>query len=265
MTEDQKFKKYLNIYKKNHRSKVFVLLSEIYRKRGEKKKALQLCQKGLEFHPQLSAGHIAQALVLLDMNKLERASQALETATSFSPENILAYKLLGQCYLQLKKPLKTLSAYKMLLFLDPDNKTAQNIVKKLEPATASQYDETGFSFKSLKEVAKHIERHKAEQEDSQSLPPLYPIAPKKDKQFEARLSIMEALIYRKDWTKASQFLLEMKNLYPKQIGTLKKWEKLLPLPINNPSAHSLKSLRQKKIQKLSHWLSLIEDRPVHKL
>ena len=295
MTENQKFKKYLSIYKKNPKSKVFVLLSELYRKKGEQKKALHLCQKGLEFHPQLSAGYIAQALVLLDMDKQERASQALEKATQISPENILAYKLLGQCYLKLNKPLKTLSAYKMLLFLDPNNKIAQNIVKKLEPITASQYDETGFSFKSLKEMAKHIEQHKTEQKGKKRFPSLYPIMPKEDKQFQARLAIIEALIYRKDFNKASQFILEMKNIYPKQAKALKKWERLLPPnPLmeatdnldeeqeefsnqNSPKTASqnqsllykthqsslntssnLNHTRQKKIQKLNHLLSRVE-------
>ena len=287
MTENQKLKKYLHIYRKNPRSKVFVLLSEIYRKRGDKAKALELCQKGLEFHPQLSTGHIAQALVLLDMGKLERASQALETATQISPENILAYKLLGQCYLKLKKPFKTLSAYKMLLFLDPHNKTAQNIVKKLEPTTASQYDQTGFSFKSIEEVATHIKQHGSEQKKKNIFPAIYPMSPKTDKQFQARLALIEALIYRKDFKKASQFILEMKTLYPKQAKVLKKWDSFLPsnalesalpqtLTAKNPPSpsskktigkakpqshnHHLNSLRQKKIQKLSHWLSLVENR-----
>ena len=298
MTELQKMKKYLGIYKKNPKSKVFVPLSELYRKRGDVDKALKLCQKGLEFHPQLSAGYIAQALVLLDMNKLERASHVLEKTTQISPENILAYKLLGQCYLKLKNPLKTLSAYKMLLFLDPNNKTAQKIVKKLEPATAAQYDETGFCFKNLKDIAQHLEQNQVEQIES-----LSPLNHKADKQFQARLSVISALIYRNNFKKAEQFLMEMKILYPKQAQALKKWERLLPVnsltnfphttgtksalqgakpltvflnkqveeeqlkPLQEPAPGSNqmsvakqrpKKLRQKKIQNFKHKLSLLE-------
>ena len=275
MTENQKLKKYLSIYKKNPQSKVFVLLSEIYRNKGDKEEALRLCQKGVEFHPKLSAGHIAKALVLLDMGKWERASNALEKAIKFSPENILAYKLLGQCYLKLKQPLKTLSTYKMLLFLDPKNKKAQNVVKKLEPITATQYDETGFAFKSLKEIAQHLKQQKAENK-AKNLLSLYPLQPKEDKQFKARLSVIEALIYKKDFKKAKQFISEMKNLYPKHTKVLKKWERLLPpsplidthsnletksktpLLFNTDFTHSKSQLRQKKIQKLNHWLSRLE-------
>lgn len=243
MTENQKLKKYLSIYKKNPRSKVFVFLSELYRNKGEIEKALRLCQKGVGFHPNLSAGYIAQALVLFDMSKWEEASQVLEKAIKISPENILAHKYLGQCYIKLKQPLKTLSTYKMLLFLDSKNKVAQNVIKKLEPLIASQYDETGFTFKSPKEIAKHLKQQATENKPKKILP-LYPLQPKEDKQFKARLSIIETLIYKKEFKKAGSFILEMKNLYPNQAQILKKY--------------SNKYFRQKKIQKLTHLLSHIE-------
>ncbi len=261
--EKQQFQKYLRIYKKNPRSQVFVLLADLYRKRGEREKALSLCQKGLEIHPQLSSGYIAQALILLDMDKNKRASEALEKATQLSPENILAHKLLGQTYLRLKNPLKTLSAYKMLLFLDPTNKTAQKMVQKLELITASQYDSTGFAFKSLKEVARHIHQHKETKTAS-----LYPLEPEKSPEFSSRIAIIKALIYRKDFEKARHFIMEMKNLYPKQgKRELQKLEKLLPASAlsegtakeqkkSSQTGHRKK--RQKKIQKLKHWLSTLE-------
>ena len=266
--EKQQFQKYLHIYKKNPRSQVFALLAELYRKRGEKEKALKLCQKGIEIHPQLSSGYIAQALILLDMKKNERAVQALEKATQLSPENILAHKLLGQAYLRLKKPLKTLSAYKMLLFLDPTNKTAQKMVQKLELITASQYDPTGFAFKSLKEVARHIHQHK---EAKPIFPSLYPAKPEKSPEFLSRLAIIKAMIYRQDFEKARLFIMEMKNLYPRQgKQELQNLEKLLPASplkkeqntssqsVNRENPHK-RQKRQQKIQKLKHWLSVLEN------
>ena len=222
-------KKYLAIYKKNPKSRVFAILADLYRKKGEIDKALFLCKKGIKAHPQFASGHIALALILLDMNKLEMAAEALEKATDYSPENIFAYKQLGQIYLQLKEPKKTLETYKMVLFLDPENKKAANIVKKLEPITASSYDKTGFAFKSLREVSQHIIST-----PPSPLPSLHPIpkadAQKERTQFEARIAIIEALIYRKELNKAQQFLLEMKNIYTnhQQKNVIQKLENKIP-------------------------------------
>ena len=148
--------RYKKIYKKNPRSKVFALLADLYRKQGDREKALALCKKGVRAHPQFSLGHIALALIFLDMNKLEMAVSCLEKAVDLSPENIFAYKVLGQIWLKLKNPEKTLQAYKMVLFLDPENKKVAHIIKKLESMTAVQYDKTGFAFNTLEEVARYI-------------------------------------------------------------------------------------------------------------
>lgn len=209
-------KKYLTIYKKNPKSKVFALLADLYRKQGEVDKAFHLCKTGIKEHPQFALGHIALALILLDMNKLEMAAEALEKAIDFSPENIFAYKLLGQTWLKIKNPKKTLQAYKMVLFLDPGNKSAKNIIKKLEPITATQYDETGFAFKTLEEVTQYtaIQSSNVKNEEPPILHPIPTVHSQKDmEQFKARSAMIEALIYRKEFTKASQFLQEMKNIY----------------------------------------------------
>lgn len=205
------------IYRKNPKSKVFVFLTDLYRKQGALDKALDLCRRGIKEHPQFASGHIALALLFLDMNKLELAVESLEKAVDLSPENLFAYKMLGQVCLRLKKPEKTLQAYKMVLFLDPKNEKANNIVKKLEPMTAAQYDKTGFAFKHLEEVAQHISVSSPDIKE-EGPPILHPIpkeivSGRKREQFEAQMATIEALIYRKEFAKARQFLQEMRNIY----------------------------------------------------
>ena len=199
-------------------------MADLYRKQGERDKALALCQKGLRARPESAKGHIALARVLLDMNKWEPAVSALEKATDLSPENIFAYELLGQAWLQLKNPEKTLQAYKMVLFLDPENKPAKNIITKLEPVTAVHYDKTGFAFKSLNEVARHIAPPFSSHPDDP--PVLHPAnrvpALKEKEQFLTRSAMIEALIYRGELKKSARFLREMKNIY-----THSKWEPAL--------------------------------------
>ena len=230
------------IYKRNSRSKVFALLADLYRKQGDLDKALDLCRRGIKEHPQFTSGHIASALIFLDMNKLEMAVESLEKATDLSSENIFAYKMLGQTWLKLKNPEKTLQAYKMVLFLDPTNKKAESIIKKLESMTAVQYDKTGFAFKNLEEVAQYIAVPSTDkrEEDLPTLHPIPKVHSKKEKgQFEARSSMIEALIYRKEFSKARQFLQEMKNIYAhrKEWDThIKSLERKLPLVDKKPQS-----------------------------
>lgn len=237
-------KKYLSIYKKNPHSKVFALLADLYRKQGAIDKAFRLCKAGLKQHPQFALGHIALALILLDINKLKLAVESLEKAIDLAPENIFAYKLLGQTWLKLKDPEKTLQAYKMVLFLEPGNKNAENIIKKLEPVTASQYDKTGFAFKTLKELTQYTSTKSSETEDIEPpiLHPIPKIHPQKETdQFEARISMIEALIYRKESSKARQFLQEMKNTYShhKQfINQIQALENKLPIPTEEEPQNS---------------------------
>ena len=215
-TDPSLMKKYLTIYKKNPRSKVFALLADLYRKQGIVDKAFNICKAGLKEHPQFALGHVALALILLDINKLELAAESLEKAIDLAPENIFAHKLLGQTWLKLKNPEKTLQAYKMVLFLEPGNKNAENIINKLELTTATHYDKTGFSFKTLEEVTQYTAVKSSDTEDKEP-PILHPIPKvhphKETEQFAARKSMIEALIYKKEFTKARQFLHEMKNIY----------------------------------------------------
>ena len=189
--------KYLEIYNKNPHSEAFVLLADLYRKNGEIDKAFSFCRRGLKRLPQSAKGHIALALILLDMDKPEGAIEALEKALEYSPENILAYKLLGQTWLRLKNAKKTLSAYKMVLLLDPQNQKAQKIVEKLASAmTTTPQDTTGFSFKSLKDTASHIPGSSAESQGEQDDPIIHPLpkvqSQKEEGQLSDRLNVIEA-------------------------------------------------------------------------
>ena len=253
-------KKYLSIYKNNPQSRVFARLAHIYRKEGQLEKALALCKKGVSEQAHFAEGHIALALVLMDINKLEKSLSSIKAAIKLEPKNIFAYQILGQIYLALKNPEQTIRAYKMVLLLDPENKTAQNLLKKLEPVTAIQYDKTGFAFKSLKQVAQHITDQvdlgdKASTLFSNKESQLE--SPKQIEQFEIRYSILSALIYRKEFLKARKFLKEITNLYGDHKYTKDRLQAL------EQKLFSLKSeeqayRKQKTIQQLRGILQKIE-------
>ncbi len=266
-------KRYSAIYRKNPGSKVFALLADLYRKRGDMEKALVLCRKGLRKHPEFALGHIALGLVFFDMEKWEMAVSSLEKAVDLSPENIFAYKMLGRAWLKLKNPEKTLQAYKMVLFLDPGNEKVESLIKKLEPMTAVQYDKTGFAFKTLKEVARCITPSPSNDPNKPFLHPIQKPGSRQEKErFSARSSMVSALIYRKEFEKAGRFLMEMKNIYAQDktcMDQIKQLENKLPgeerdetelfvSPFSS-SVNKKSQERQKKIQRLKHILTRVEQ------
>ena len=266
-TYTQLLTKYQRIYRKEPGSRVFVLLADLYRQNEELEKALAICHRGVQQHPHFAIGHLTLALILLDMNQLSAAAKSLETAASLSPESLLVHRLLGQVWMQLKNPVKTLNAYKMVLFLDPKNKKAMNAVKKLEPITADQYDHAGFDFKDIDEVGESASKNLSIRSGQKSNFPEadYPDLSSKNKneikQFAVRMSMVTALVYRKNMDKARQFLQGINRTYGRKKNFKKYIEQLeekLPFSI---SVKSKLNDKDRKIRKLRHFLRKIEQYP----
>ncbi len=224
------FKRYVNLYREYPKSRIFAPLAHIYRRMGEWDRAFKLCEEGLKEHPDFASGHIVLALLYLDRGQTEKALASLQKATRLSPENILAHKFLARCHLKLKNLSRALNAYKRVLFLDPENSQAAQIVKKLEPLTIKDYEESGFAFKSLTEMALSLPR----EEGAKPAPPvLHPLHRVKSasyvKKWQTRLSVAQALIYRSRFEQARDFLHEMKQAYTHhkeeqaQIQNMEQW------------------------------------------
>ncbi len=136
-------------YAKNPKSKVFAPLSEGYRRMGLLKEALEVAQNGVAQHPQFASGRVAYARILIEFQKKEEAVVQLRKAVELSPDNWLAHSLLGDLYLQLRKPKEALKSFKMVLFLHPQDEKAKKAVQKWEFLTADEYDDELFEMKPL--------------------------------------------------------------------------------------------------------------------
>ena len=146
--------RYQRMYERDPKSKVFAPLAEAYRKSGMIKEALEVAEKGIQFHPDFSGGHVALGKIYFDLSRFKDAEKSLARAVQLSPENILAHQLLADTLLRLKKSKEALKVYKMLLFLSPEHQRAQIAVRKLESLTADEFDEDVFAMKPLKETIK---------------------------------------------------------------------------------------------------------------
>lgn len=128
----KQIEEYQLILLKNPRSPVFAALSEAYRKMGLLEEALEVTSKGIKHNPEFTSGLVAHAKVLYQAKEFHQAEEVLVKAHALKPENILAMRLLGSCYLKMRKPHKALKTFKKLLVADPQDETALSSVKKWE-------------------------------------------------------------------------------------------------------------------------------------
>src|SRR3989442_143106 len=113
--------RYQLLYEKDPNSKVFAPLAEAYRRMGLIDEAIDLAQKGVQKHPHFASGRVALGKCLAQKGEYKKAVEQLRAAVEVSPENLLAHQILAECLSKLNKPIEALNAYKMALFLNPND------------------------------------------------------------------------------------------------------------------------------------------------
>lgn len=254
--------KYQIMLQRDPKSQVFAPLAEAYRKMGLIEEALQICVRGTKFNPQFAGGHIAYAKILIARGEHEQAENELAMASQLSPENIMAYQLMGECQMSLKNPKEALKAFKMVLFLSPNHEKAQKYVKALEALSAEDFDDEMFAMLPLNAAGDAMEIKIAE--------PLTPEQPsaKNMRSLERYLSLIDAFMVRNDLDKVEASLKEAESLFG-PISELEKRRKILqkriyPDPIEAKATAQPPSrdqeVREDQIEMLQKLLERVRDR-----
>lgn len=178
-------------YDRNPSSRVFAPLCEAYRRMGLISEALEIASRGVRLHPDFAAGRIAFARILIEKKAHLDAIEQLKKAAELSPDNILAFQLLGDTYLELRRPKDALAAYKMVLFLNPLHDRAQKMVRKWEFLTADEFENADFEWASA---------------DNETPMPEKPSSSRADREAHRALSIADALTVRNDLEAALETL-----------------------------------------------------------
>ncbi len=208
----QQVERYQLLYEQDPRSQVFAPLADSYRKMQLLKEALEVAETGVKIHPNFAGGRVALGRIYQTLERFKDAEVEFRKATELSPENILAHQLLAEVLLYLKKPKEALRAYKILLFLSPDNERAQKAVKKLEALTADEYEDDIFAMKPLQQAMK--EWNEVEM-DFGSLTGEVQVSKdtvKKNKFIDRVLSLADAYIVRNEIDRALEALNEAERL-----------------------------------------------------
>jgi len=264
----ESIEKYQEIFKKDPNSQVFAALSDAYREMGMLPEAERTARHGVERHPTYVSGFVALGRVLVAVGKWAEAEVALMRAATLAPENILAYQLLGQVYLQQKRPKEALKTFKLVLFLNPQSEKARKAVEKLESLTADEYETEVFEMKKLGV-------------DPGETPPDHANDPSRldsaaaaslvEKSLERTLSLIDAYIVRNEIVRAQTLLNQAKRDFIRDEGALKKlesrWELLtesLPYEEATPLSPDMKRekyILDQKLRRLQALLQRIKQGP----
>lgn len=201
--------KYQLILEKDPKSQVFAPLAEAYREMGLLKEAQKIVTAGVQRHPQFVSGLVTHAKVMRDLKNLESCRDSLKKATHLAPDNILAHHLLAETQLALKNPKEALKSFKMVLFLNPNSKSAQKAVQKLESLTADEYESEVFEMTKLPDVTlSKIEKSSEDVSTPKTIKTEAAAVSTIAKSLDRILSLVDAFIVRNDLEKAQTLLVD---------------------------------------------------------
>src|SRR5512146_429343 len=91
--------KYEQILAADPRSRIFVELAKALVDRGEHARAVEVCRRGLEFHPSSILGRITWGRALLETGDLKGAMDQFEIAIGLEPASPYAYNRVAEVLL----------------------------------------------------------------------------------------------------------------------------------------------------------------------
>jgi tetratricopeptide (TPR) repeat protein len=249
--------RYQLLYEKDPNSKVFAPLAEAYRRMGLVDEAIDLAEKGVARHPNFASGRVALGKCYAQKSEFEKAVEQLKNAVELSPENLLAHQLLADCYMQLKRPTEALNAYKMVLFLNPNDTRVAGIAKSMEEKLyGGSYKDSELNVQEeyamgpLSQVlAKNSEQKKQVSKQVTQI------------ELDRELALLDARFDRGDWPTGKKQLEQLLKKFPKHPDVLARkhyldeltqntfsvvdWLEPLPNPEKSPKIGKLKELLER--------------------
>jgi tetratricopeptide (TPR) repeat protein len=125
-------------YRENPKGRNFAPLADAYRKAGLIDNAIELCQAGLQLHPDYVSGHIVHARCLVDKKDDTGAESVFQKVLELDPENILALKVLAEISERNDRFDQAAEWLNRLLLADPMNGEAAEGLSRVRGKAAVQ-------------------------------------------------------------------------------------------------------------------------------
>ncbi len=124
--------RYEQILARDPSSLVFAALAELYRKRKMPDRAVKVCRRGLQHHPEFVSGRVALARAYADLGEIGRAERELERVVQAAPENLVAQRLLLAIYRKTGERAKLEKTVHRVLSLNPADEEARGLWRRMQ-------------------------------------------------------------------------------------------------------------------------------------
>jgi tetratricopeptide (TPR) repeat protein len=128
-------------YRENPKGRNFAPLADAYRKAALIDNAIELCQAGLQLHPDYVSGHIVHGRCLIDKKDDSGADSVFRRVLDLDPENILALKVLAEISERNGRFAAAGEWLNRLLLADPMNGEAAEGLSRVRGKAAAQASE----------------------------------------------------------------------------------------------------------------------------
>jgi len=124
-------------YRENPKGRNFAPLADAYRKAGLIDNAIDLCQAGLQLHPDYVSGHIVHGRCLVDKKDDVGAEAVFRRVLDLDPENILSLKVLAEIAERNERFDHAVDWLNRLLLADPMNGEAADGLSRVRGKAAA--------------------------------------------------------------------------------------------------------------------------------
>lgn len=152
-------------YSREPKSRIFVQLADMYRKNNMIDEALDVLNKGFEYHSDYALAYLVLGKCQFDRRAYIQAREAFERTLTLDPQNIVALRMLAKTCEILKDEKGQINAYKSIISIDPlDTSTKEKLamteaLQRKEPlytvAMADEYERQGNLDEALK-IYQHL-------------------------------------------------------------------------------------------------------------
>ncbi|HYU26224.1 MAG TPA: tetratricopeptide repeat protein [Thermoanaerobaculia bacterium] len=118
--------------KTDPKSRLFYPLAEELRKIGLCDDAEQVLRTGLTYHPSYLSAWVSLGRVSREQGKSDDAIEALSKALQLDPGNVVAARLLADCYLAAGEKVEAIKKYKLVHALMPSDSDVEATIAQLE-------------------------------------------------------------------------------------------------------------------------------------
>jgi tetratricopeptide (TPR) repeat protein len=120
--------KYEQILRADPKSRIFVELARALLEKGDAARAVEICERGLEHHPNSILGRVIWGRGLLEQGDLKGAQDQFEIAIAIEPANPYAYNLIGEALLQKGRPREAIPVLARAAELQPADHRIQGLL-----------------------------------------------------------------------------------------------------------------------------------------